>query len=62
MCTFKAEQFVEQSIGIIGLVIKMNFVELLTAVADELAGVANTLASSSRLSLQPATFSLVVIR
>ncbi len=36
--TFTAGQFVEQALGAIGLVIAADFVELLTAVADELAG------------------------
>ncbi len=35
---FTAGQFVEQALSAIGLVIMANFVELLTAVADELAG------------------------
>jgi hypothetical protein len=41
MSPFTAGQFVEQSLGAIGLVITANFVELLTAVADELAGFAD---------------------
>jgi len=65
MSPFTAGQFVEQALGAIGLVITANFVELLTAVADELAGfvtLLSSLASFSRLSLRRATFSLVVIR
>lgn len=38
---FTARQFVEQALGAIGLVVTANFVELLTAVADELAGFAD---------------------
>ncbi len=41
MSPFTAGQFVEQALGAIGLVITANFVELLTAVADELAGFAD---------------------
>lgn len=41
MSPFTAGQFVEQSLGAIGLVVTANFVELLTAVADELAGFAD---------------------
>ncbi len=43
MSPFTAGQFVEQSLGAIGLVITANFVELLTAVADELAGFADVI-------------------
>ncbi len=43
MNPFAAGQFVEQSLGTIGLVITANFVELLTAVADELAGFADVI-------------------
>ena len=38
MSPFTARQFVEQALGAIGLVITANFVELLAAVANELAG------------------------
>ncbi len=38
---FTAGQFVEQALGAISLVMTANFVELLTAVADELAGFAD---------------------
>ncbi len=38
MSPFTAGQFVEQALGAIGLVITTDFVELLTTVADELAG------------------------
>ncbi len=38
MSPFTAGQFVEQSLCTIGLVITANFVELLTAVADEFVG------------------------
>ncbi len=38
---FTARQFVEQALGAIGLVIMANFIELLTALADELAGFAD---------------------
>jgi len=38
MSSFTAGQFVEQALGAIGLVITANFVELLRAIADELAG------------------------
>ena len=41
MSPFTTGQFDEQSLGAIGLVITANFVELLTAVADELAGFAD---------------------
>ena len=41
MSPFTPGQFVEQSLGAIGLVVTANFVELLTAVADELAGFAD---------------------
>ena len=40
---FTAGQFVELALGAIGLVITANFVELLTAVADELAGFADVI-------------------
>ncbi len=43
MSPFTTGQFVEQSLGTIGLVITANFVELLTAVADELAGFADVI-------------------
>jgi hypothetical protein len=41
--TFTAGQFVEQALGAIGLVITADFVELLTAIADELAGFADVI-------------------
>ena len=41
MSPFTARQFVEQALGTIGLVITADLVELLTAVADELAGFAD---------------------
>ncbi len=44
MSPFTAGQFIEQSLGAIGLVITANFVKLLTAVADELAGFADVIA------------------
>ncbi len=43
MSPFTAGQFVEQSLGAIGLVITAIFVELLTAVADELVGFADVI-------------------
>jgi hypothetical protein len=43
MSPFTARQFVEQALGAIGLVITANFVELLTAVANELAGFADVI-------------------
>ena len=43
MSPFTAEQFVEQALGAIGLVVTANLVELLTAVADELAGFADVI-------------------
>lgn len=43
MSLFTAGQCVEQSLGTIGLVITANFVELLTTVADELAGFADVI-------------------
>lgn len=43
MSPFTARQFVEQAIGAIDLVITANFVEQLTAVADELAGFADVI-------------------
>ncbi len=43
MSPFTAGQFVEQSLGAINLVITANLVELLTAVADELAGFADVI-------------------
>ncbi len=43
MSPFTAGQFVEQALGAIGLVMTANFVELLTAVADELAGFADVI-------------------
>ncbi len=43
MSPFAAGQFVEQTLGAIGLVITANFVELLAAVADELAGFADVI-------------------
>lgn len=43
MSPFTAGQFVAQALGAIGLVITANFVELLTAVADELAGFADVI-------------------
>ncbi len=43
MSPFTARQFVEQALGAIGLVITANFVELLTTVADELAGFADVI-------------------
>jgi hypothetical protein len=43
MSPFTAGQFVEQALGAIGLVVTANFVELLTAVADELAGFADVI-------------------
>ena len=43
MSPFTAGQFVEQSLGAIGLEITANFVELLTTVADELAGFADVI-------------------
>lgn len=41
MSPFTARQFVEQSLGAIGLVVTANLIELLTAVADEFAGFAD---------------------
>ncbi len=41
MSPFTTGQFVEQPLGAIGLVITANFVELLTAIANELAGFAD---------------------
>ncbi len=38
MSPFTARQFVEQALGAIGLVITANFLELLAAVTNELAG------------------------
>ncbi|BBG84324.1 hypothetical protein AHGSH82_014690 [Aeromonas hydrophila] len=49
MSPFTARQFVTQALGAIGLVITANFVELLTAVADELAGFADVIKLFSRL-------------
>lgn len=43
MSPFTAGQFVEQALCEIGLVVTANFVELLTAVADELAGFADVI-------------------
>lgn len=43
MSPFTTGQFVKQSLVAIGLVITANFVELLTAVADELAGFADVI-------------------
>lgn len=43
MSTFTAGQFIEQSLGAIGLVITANFVELLAAIANELAGFADVI-------------------
>ncbi len=43
MSPFTAGQFVEQALGAIGLVITTDFVELLTTVADELAGFADVI-------------------
>ena len=43
MSPFAAGQFVDQSLGAIGLVVPANFVELLTAVANELAGFADVI-------------------
>ncbi len=43
MSPFAAGQFVEQSLGAIGLEITANFVELLTTVADEFAGFADVI-------------------
>ncbi len=43
MSPFTARQFVKQALGAIGLVITANFVELLTTVADELAGFADVI-------------------
>lgn len=43
MSPFTAGQFVEQSLGAIGLVVTANLIELLTAVADELAGFADVI-------------------
>ncbi len=43
MSPFTAGQFIKQALGAIGLVITANFVELLTAVADELAGFADVI-------------------
>ncbi len=57
---FTAWQFVEQSLGAIGLMITANFVELLADAADELAGFATLLSPLVRsrlLSVRRATFS-----
>ena len=43
MSPFTAGQLVEQALGAIGLVITTDFVELLTTVADELAGFADVI-------------------
>ena len=43
MSPFTAGEFVEQALGAIGLVVTANLVELLTAVADELAGFADVI-------------------
>ncbi len=43
MSAFTAGQFVEQALDTIGLVMTANFVELLTAIADELAGFADVI-------------------
>ena len=43
MSPFPPGQFVEQSLGAIGLVVTANFVELLTAVADEFACLADAI-------------------
>ncbi len=43
MSPFTAGQFVEQALGAIGLVVASDFVELLAAVSDELAGFADVI-------------------
>lgn len=43
MSPLTAQQFVEQAFGPIGLIVTTNFVELLAAVADELAGFADVI-------------------
>ncbi len=43
MSPFTAGEFVEQALGAIGLVITANFLELLAAVANELAGFTNVI-------------------
>lgn len=43
MRPFTAGRLVEQALGAIGLVITANFVELLTAIADEVAGFADVI-------------------
>ncbi len=43
MSPFTAGQFVEQALGAIGLVVAPDFVKLLAAVSDELAGFADVI-------------------
>ena len=43
MRSFTAGQFVEQVLGAIGLVVTANFVELMTAVVDELVRFADVI-------------------
>ncbi len=43
MSPFTAGEFVEQALGAIGLVVTANLIELLAAVADELAGFADVI-------------------